>query len=204
LAVPVPEPLAAAGAALVVAPPVLLPLPAGPAEVLDDGLPDGVALVDGAAALLLVDGALLDGRALPDEAGALLDGRVLLLDGAALLLLLLEGAVELGRSEVLPAAEVGTEPIGATEVADFDGTVDGWCRLLPLGTACPGSTAGSFDEGPWTSSKPPAATAAIRAAPATRAPISGPRDRRSSSNSFGSRYSTTPSGAAGTRPAAGM
>lgn len=199
-----PGPVAFAGLAVLVAVPLVPLPPAGPGVVLEDVLTDGAVLVVDAA-LLLGGGALLAG-ALVDRVGdALLDGAALLLEGGALLL---DGALELGRlEEVLPAAEVGTEPIGATEVADRDGVPDTGCRLLPLDTDCPGNTPGFFEDEPFASTRPPAARAAITAAPATRAPTSGPRpDRRSSYWSSGVRWSTWSSdaGGIGARPAAGM
>lgn len=171
------EPVTLAGLALLVGLPVTPVLPAGAGEVVAGALLVGGALVVGTG-LLLETGALLDGR------GALVVGRGALVVGVALLdvgaALLLTGALELGLDELVPAAELGTEPIGATEVDDFDGLVDTGCLLVPLDTDCPGSTDGFLSDGPCISSRPPAATAATRAAPATRAPISGPRERRSS------------------------
>ena len=98
----------------------------------------------------------------------MLDGRALLLAGVLL------GALELVRgAELVPPCPVGTEPIGATEVADRVGVAAG-CRPVLVDTACPGSTGGLFDEGSCTSTRPPAVRAAISAAAATGAPINGP------------------------------
>jgi hypothetical protein len=154
----------------------------GDADVLDVPLAapeDPLAL-----ALLVADGGALleDGAALLMLllAGALLLARALLLAGAllvalALLLALLDEALRL-RLGLLPTDElfplVGTEPTGANEVEVAVGFAETGL-LEPLVTAaCPGSSDGLLSAGCRTSRKPPVATAATSK---TAAAASGPR-----------------------------
>jgi len=124
---------------------VLAPLPAG--------LPDGLELALLEPLELLEDaGALLEDPALLLDVGALLRvGAALLLVAGALLLLgvlLLVGLLLVDRPGRLlpPVPALGSEPIGASEVALAVGLADAGRPAL-LDPACPGSTDGFFVDG---------------------------------------------------------